>query len=274
MVDVVRSGGVLDEFGIDGVTGKQVGHGQEVHLDEALGNFVSAPRRFVKRHRRNAEISAFHGDRASRGDGQGGLTEAFGQASKLDGGGSRPFTLLGCIDQGLVRQTHLETNRLSCRNDARSPLQHRQMPAQFPRAAAGQQQQQWPPRPFLISRLITQTHSDWRRRCGWEWSADFSPLLSQCGLERGVRTKVLAPSRNSSALLRSSGATLISVEHPMTDVLHPPVANVLGVPLLLKWKNTQQQIEIALHLFGATLARSPDLRRDGLNQFRRPVFKW
>src|SRR5688572_16728439 len=48
---------------------------------------------------------------------------------------------------------------------------------------------------------------------------------------------------------------------------------MFDIPILLERKNAQQQIDITVHLTGASGARSPHLRRHDLNDLRVPILK-
>src|SRR5438477_358421 len=59
----------------------------------------------------------------------------------------------------------------------------------------------------------------------------------------------------------------------MADKVDAQFGRVPGVPLLLEWKDAQQQIHVALELAGAGRPRCPDLRRNVLNNPGFPVGK-
>src|SRR5207244_1988919 len=115
--NVFGGGGVLNEFWIDGITGQQIGHGQEIHLNDTLANLVSAPGGLIERDSRDAKVGALHSDGSGRGDGQIGLTETLLQTADLDDGFARPREFFGLIGQRLIWKTHSELNRLPGGND-------------------------------------------------------------------------------------------------------------------------------------------------------------
>src|SRR5258707_15542497 len=59
----------------------------------------------------------------------------------------------------------------------------------------------------------------------------------------------------------------------MANVFDVERRDAFGIPILLERENAQKQIEIARHLADAPLARGPDLRRDILDELRRPVIE-
>src|ERR1051325_11329248 len=63
------------------------------------------------------------------------------------------------------------------------------------------------------------------------------------------------------------------VEHGMADEFHAQLRHTPRIPLLLKWKNAQQQVIIAGEVGRAPVARVPDLGRDILDYLRRPIVK-
>src|SRR2546430_16540277 len=60
----------------------------------------------------------------------------------------------------------------------------------------------------------------------------------------------------------------------MPNKLHRKVWKTICVPVFLKGKNREKQVEVLCHLVSAALARSPNLRRNILNEFRLPIQEW
>ncbi len=59
----------------------------------------------------------------------------------------------------------------------------------------------------------------------------------------------------------------------MADEFHCELRHSLRVPLFFEGENRQEQIIIASHLAGTAFARSPDLGRNVLNDFRVPALE-
>src|SRR2546429_4463104 len=57
----------------------------------------------------------------------------------------------------------------------------------------------------------------------------------------------------------------------MTNKLHRKIRETIRVPVFLKGKNREQQVEVSRHFVSAALARSPNLRRNILHQLRLPI---